>query len=353
MKLLRLAHLASRIGASNFNELKLPYRLTYTVTNRCQARCVMCKIWQKPVQAELTLDEINLLFKQASFFSWINLTGGELFQRPDIQDVMRIIINNSPKLYLLNFPTNGFQTDDIIATVDLLLQTPLPRLIVSVSMDGNQQLHDDIRGLDDCWRRALLTFKELRKRRSKRFSVYLGHTLQSGTIGMFDETVNACNQAIKGVTINDFHINLMHMSGHYYGNADTDKLPDAEQAAEQIEYYYQRQTRNQFNPIAFIEGRYQKHIRHYLQHGRASFTCQAAAASCFINPSGIVYPCSVFDKPIGALRDYSMDLKILWSSKTRADIRCGIRSNACPGCWTPCEAYQTILANVLHRKRNK
>lgn len=348
MKLRRFAHIAAQIAHSNLREVPLPYRLTYAVTSRCQARCAMCNIWQKPVQNELTVAEIDTLFTKANRFSWINLTGGELFQRPDIKAVILTIITRSRNLYLLNFPTNGLQSEDICTTVkSILTETNLPRLIVSVSLDGSPALHDSIRGISGSWRQAVETFRQLRELRSGRFSVYFGHTVQTGNLGKFDEMLAACRTILPDITVDDFHINLAHSSGHYYDNADTETLPDPETAAAEVERISTLRRQSQFNPISFIERRYQKHVRHYLKHGRAPHICQAAAASCFIDPSGIVFPCSVFDSPLGSLREFDMDLYRLWQSAGRTAARKSIKSGNCPGCWTPCEAYQTLLANLV------
>lgn len=352
MRLIPLIKLAGCILRSNLQELPLPYRLTYAVTSRCQARCSMCNIWQKPVEEELTIAEIDLLFSKANYFSWINLTGGELFQRSDIGDIFHCIINRSNNLYLLNFPTNGFQTDTICATVDRILkETKLPRLIVSVSLDGTPIIHNRIRGMSGMWEQAIKTFGYLRTQRSRRFSVYFGHTVQAANLGHFDETLRASNQALGNVTVNDFHFNLAHVSGHYYNNEDTDPLPDPGRAVAEIEQIRRQQSHRILDPVAFIERRYQCHVRDYLSNGRGPFLCQAAGASCFIDPTGIVYPCSVFDRPLGSLRDYGMDFQRLWHSPTRTDTRELVMNSQCPGCWTPCEAYQTLLANLLQRRR--
>lgn len=346
-----MLRLAGRIAQSNLQELPLPYRLTYAVTNRCQAHCAMCNIWQKPVQDELTLAEIDAIFANAHHFSWINLTGGELFQRPDILDIILTIIKRSPHLYLLNFPTNGIQTDAITAVVDTILkQTALPRLIVTVSLDGPPRVHDSIRGIPGCWQHAVESFRQLQKRCSRRFSVYFGHTIQSANVGTFDLTRAACQKELAHVTIDDFHINLAHASGHYYDNADTKSLAEPEQALQEMERICGQRRFSPFDPVAYIERHYQAHTRYYLKHGRSPLTCQAAAASCFINPTGIVYPCTVFDSPLGALRDHNLDFYRLWNTASRLNVRQSIRHNACPGCWTPCEAYQTILANLLAAK---
>src|SRR6185369_11806578 len=106
----RIAKLAYHVVRSNLVELPYPYRLSFSVTNRCQAQCIMCNIWQKPVEQELSLEEIEQIFSRYRRFSWVHLTGGELFMRDDFTDIVRVIDRNSPNLYLLNFPTNGYLT---------------------------------------------------------------------------------------------------------------------------------------------------------------------------------------------------------------------------------------------------
>jgi MoaA/NifB/PqqE/SkfB family radical SAM enzyme len=347
MKYVSLSRLIGRIARSNLQELPLPYRLTFAVTNRCQARCTMCNIWQKPVDDELTVAEIDRLFTKANRFSWINLTGGELFQRPDIFNILLTVVRRSRDLYLLNFPTNGIQTSTIIEAVDMVLrETRLPRLIVSVSIDGPASLHDTIRGVPGCWEQAVTTFRQLRERRSSRFSVFLGHTIQTANLGQFDSTFAACAAVLPGLSVDDFHLNLAHSSGHYYDNADRDSLPPPLLALAQLDEMSKQRSLRLLDPVSFIERRYHRHIKQYLTEGRVSLVCQAACASCFIDHSGTVYPCSVYNTPLGTLRECDMDLYRIWNSSGRVQIRDSIRNNACPGCWTPCEAYQTLLANL-------
>lgn len=346
----RMFQLAYRVMASNFCDLRSPYRLTYAVTNRCQAHCSMCGIWAKTSEDELTVSEIDALFSHANRFSWINLTGGELFQRPDIRDVLLAVIRRSNSLYLLNFPTNGFQTDEIVDAVDTILKkTVLPRLIVSVSLDGPPLLHDSIRGLEGSWKHAMETYMLLRKRRSSRFSTYLGHTLQAANLGRFDEMVESCCQQLPSISVDDFHLNVAHRSGFYYANDNFDILPESAEVSQQLAQIMSRRSNRIYDPVSIMERRYHKFARTYLKYGRVPLTCQAAAASCFINPAGIVYPCSGFDSPLGSLRENGMDLSRLWGNETYSITRSMICKGECPGCWTPCEAYQTLLANISKR----
>ncbi len=346
----RLAKLAYQVVLSNLAELHVPYRLTYAVTNRCQAHCSMCNIWQKTTDDELSLAEIDNFFARSNHFSWINLTGGEIFQRDDLVEIIRAIDRNCRNLYLLNFPTNGYQTDRIVAAVsEILERTSIPRLMVSVSLDGPREVHDGIRGLPGSWERALATFRQLRAMCSRRFSVYLGYTLQEANRLKFLDTVDTARRELGELLVDEVHVNLAHISGHYYANSTFSGIPDpdaTETALKQIDGL--RKLRH-FDPVSLLERRYQMLARTYRQTGIVPLTCQAGAASCFIDPAGVVYPCTAFDAPLGTIREYDYNLYRLWHSPGRHIIRKNICGGACPHCWTPCEAYQTMLANLLPR----
>jgi MoaA/NifB/PqqE/SkfB family radical SAM enzyme len=354
MSIAPLTRLAYQVARSNVAALSFPYRLTFALTNRCQARCAMCDIWKKPLSDELSVEEIAAIFRNASRFSWINLTGGEIFMRPDIGSVMNTIIRESPDLCLLNFPTNGLLKDDIVAAVDNILgTTKLPRLIVTVSLDGPPDLHDRIRGIPGIFNSATATFQALRKRQSRRFSVFFGYTLQEANISSFDDTLLAVQKVLGDCTINDFHINVAHVSGHYYANTRFEGLPNAVVAAKILERTSRLRKARFLDPVAILERRYRKLATAYLSTGQVPLVCQAASASCFIDPCGIVYPCIGMATPIGSLRDNRYDLHEMWRSSDRLRIRQAIRTGACPGCWTPCEAYQTLLANLLPIPRRR
>ncbi len=347
----RIAKLAYHVVRSNLTELPYPYRLTYAVTNRCQARCAMCGIWQKPVEDELSLAEIDTFFALSNRFSWVNLTGGEIFQRDDIVDVIRSIDRHCTGLYLLNFPTNGFQTDKIVSAVrEILEHMSIPRLMVSVSLDGPPELHDRIRGLPGSWERVLTTFRQLRKLRSRRFSVFLGYTLQEANLHAFQDTVRAVRCELATLADDEIHVNLAHVSGHYYANSTFAGTPDPEEAGRLLALTSAARRGWLLNPVSFLERRYQRLAQTYLKTGTVPLTCQAAAVSCFLDPSGTVYPCSSYNAPIGSIREYGYELSRLWDSELRRRVRTSVCNGDCPGCWTPCEAYQTILAGLLVRR---
>lgn len=350
--MLRLMGLAGSIFLSNLGDLKVPYRMTYILTNRCQGRCVMCNIWKKTHEDEMTLEQIEEFFKKSNHFSWINLSGGEIFLRPDLLPAIKTIYTHCKKLYILNFPTNGLETGLITETTKKILSDfRIPRFGISVSLDGPPDIHNSIRNLPGLWDKAVETFARLRVLRSRSFSVFLGWTLQAANWDKFDETFSAVKEKIRDIRHDEFHINIAHTSGHYYMNTDSAGIGDPGKALNEFNRIVGLRRHNIFDPVAVIEKRYQDLCNSFIKNKKTPVPCQALSASFFMDPSGTVYPCSIFDKPLGNIRDFGYSLPLLWNSGERRLLRQEISKGNCPHCWTPCEAYQSILANLLPKFR--
>ena len=65
-----------------------------------------------------------------------------------------------------------------------------------------------------------------------------------------------------------------------------------------------------------------------------------------MDPYGNIFPCLVWAKPLGNIREFDYDLKKLWQDPNVIKTQEDAESLKCPNCWTPCEAYQTIAGNM-------
>ena len=344
----RLGKLAGKVLASNVADLQAPYKMTYALTYRCQLRCVMCNIGRRDPGSELSAEQIGEFLMRSPGLSWLHLSGGELFLREDLPQITRAIDSYCKSLYVLNFPTNGFATDLIAGTVAAIIRnTRVPRIVVTVSLDGPVDIHDRIRGVAGSWDRAVETFGRLRAMRSRRFDVYFGMTLQEGNAGSFEDTIRSVRGRIDGAGPNDFHVNVVHTSPHYYGNHGKAGLADRALLRDRMEGIRSLRTVSRFSPAGFLERRYQRLAGDHLRTGETPVACQALSASFFMDPAGTVYPCTIHDRPIGNITDFGLRLDRLWASERRRSVRHEVRCGSCPQCWTPCEAYQSIAANLL------
>lgn len=325
----------------------LPWRLTFSITSRCSCSCRICGIYKDTEHDELSCDEVDTLFSKYPHFSWINLTGGEPLLRPDLADIIRIIDRRSPHLYLLNFPTSGLFPDETESLVrEILRTTGIPRLVLTVSMDGPPELHDELRGVTGCWEKAVETYRRLRKMQSRRFTAMLGLTIQEANVSRLHETIASLDSAIEGFSPGELHINIGHRSPHYYRNMDCSGIPSPKDTRKFLQEYAAARRWDIFSPLDFIERRYIALAGKYLDTGRTPLPCAAGAASCFISADGTLYPCTGMDFPTGRLRETGYDLPALFSGSLWQEGRNRVRTGACPHCWTPCEASNAILASL-------
>lgn len=331
--------------ASNFKPLSVPYRLNLAVTYKCNSRCEMCGIWKKETDdLEMTPREVRSFFTQNPFFQWVTVTGGEIFLRKDILQIMSAIIESSPRLYLLNFPTNGLSPDIVEEGVRDLLKMRPNRVMVSVSLDGYAELNDKIRGLDGAFEKSIETYKRLRKLKSRNFGVMLGMTLSNSNSEYLTETFDAVKKSIKDFTWKDLHVNVSQKSSHYYGNEELAEY-DPGNILKTLETFMKLKG-FPTNAVEVMDLSYQRLSKGFLTTGITPVPCAALRSSCFIDPFWNLYPCTMFSEKMANLRETNFNFKSCWRSKETNNRRKDIRKGNCPQCWTPCEAYQSILARL-------
>ncbi len=340
------AALAARALEANFRRPSFPFKLTFCITYWCNYKCQTCNIWKMKPRDELSLEEIQELFRKSNRFLWVDVTGGEVSLRKDFPDVCQAIIDNCKNLLLLHFPTNGYLTDQIVRYTREIARMGPEKLIITVSTDGDEAMNDKIRGVEGGWQRQIETFRKLRE--IPNVEVVLGMTLSSANVDHFPQAFAAAKKEIPDLDYRDFHVNIVHESDHYFGNAPLGVRSGitAESLAQATEQYAELRGLG-WNPVNILERAYLKRVRRYLESGKTPMRCHALRSSCFIDSWGHVYPCTIYDRKVGSLRDYDFDLEKLWAEPEVVKVQKEIWEYDCPQCWTPCEAYQTILGNFF------
>lgn len=339
--------LARTILRSNVGRLPFPYKLTFVTTYWCNYRCKTCNIWQRHPTDELTLAEIERFFERSNRFQWIDFTGGEVWLRKDFPEIVQAALHHCTDLVLVHFPTNGFMTDRIVAGVERIVRMKPRKLIVTVSMDGDEAVNDEVRGRAGGWRKQMETYKALHAMPG--VEVVLGMTLSALNADQYDRAYAAAKAECPWLTPRDYHMNVVHASSHYYGNAASDALKvDKEQLARQLRRY--RLARGLPKGVVdYVERQYLQHAERYLATGVTPMRCHALRSSVFVDSWGDVYPCGMYDAKVGSLREHDFDLMALWNHPDTLALQRDIWDYKCPQCWTPCEANQTILGNLLGR----
>ena len=120
------------------------WNLAFSITNQCNLRCRHCYASSGiPYKDELTLEEIKkyiLSEKEWLDIYFITLTGGEVFCRPDIFEVLQAIKDVGIRV---SIATNGMLLNE--EKIERLAQIGVDR--VQISLEGsNKALNDAVRG---------------------------------------------------------------------------------------------------------------------------------------------------------------------------------------------------------------
>jgi MoaA/NifB/PqqE/SkfB family radical SAM enzyme len=346
-----------------------PTKLIYIVTKRCYSRCVYCDIWKIKdtpggLDNELTLEEVRAVAAANPFLQWIDFTGGEPTDRPDFVEVVRAFSAACPDLLLVHFPTNGIATKRIAEMVRQLHGSLWARLIVTVSIDGPPELNDRLRGIRNDFAHAVDTFAEVRRLLGPG-NVFVGMTLHghTGSCGrtaseLVEQTFAAVNSALgarqePAIDWGSLHLNIPHFSQHYYGNSAS-KAKDGfggeahrNEIAAALRLAAAKPKAGGLSAMRAVERIYRAEAMQYLARNRTSITCSALLSTVYLSEKGDVYPCTIWDRPLGNVRQTGYALMPIVESARRDGVRRAIAEQRCPNCWTPCEAYPAIGASPV------
>lgn len=338
-RLRALSSLAGAVVRANVGGRR-PYKATVVLTERCDCRCEICWIWKKPKGAEPSPSDVAAFLKGAGSIRWLNLTGGELFLRDDIVDVAAAALKAEPRLAVLDFPTTGQRTERIVPAVTEIGRMGFPRFFVTVSVEGPPALHDRLRGREGAFENMIATYSALRGLPG--VQAFLGLTLSDRNADAVDATFDALAQRLHGFSEREVHLNVATWSGHYYDNLDAGLRKPA-RPHEAIRRVLRRR-RARWSPTDWLEATYLSLVPQHVRTGRSPLPCRSLYTSVFVAPTGTVQPCTVFDRPLGDA--FRRPLTEILATPEAEAARQEVLHDACPGCWSPCEAYQTILSRL-------
>ncbi|MCL4411569.1 radical SAM protein [Candidatus Marsarchaeota archaeon] len=333
---------------SNFSSLRVPYKLNFAITYWCQSRCLSCNIWQFKPKGELTLEEIREFARKNAYFKWIELTGGEPFLRPDITEIARAFYETSRGLYVMTIPTNSLCSHEmVVRRVEDILMLGIPKLAVTVSLDGYRELHDKIRGVPGNYDRAIEMFKRLKElgMRHKNLYVVFGYTMSKYNQWQLERTYTEVKKSIPSITRNDFHINVAQVSSNYYGNSSMSLVADSDAMMHELADFVSLR-RREFGIIGTIENAFLRTLLQYLKTGKMPLKSRSLDASFFLDSYGNIFPSIMWDRKIASLREINYDVQSVWRGELANDVRREIAEGKEPKQWTACEAFQSLTGRI-------
>lgn len=324
----------------------VPFKATLAVTTRCPHRCAHCGIFRRN-EPELSAVELADTLAGLDSLFWVDVTGGEVLEREDHIELLSRLHERLPGLALFHFPTSGDRPAEAEALARHAAALGLT-VVVSVSIDGPEEVHDRLRGKPGAFQAAVETLRRLRSIRG--IHSYAGTTLVPWNISSAPASVfDALQKACPGLEPSDWHVNVMQRSDHYFDNRCM-ALPSREQVRDALRRVI-RFRGVPSTPFALLELAYQGVALALASTPRLSPpACSALRSSFFLSPSGMTYPCHIWGETVGQAAPDNPVRELARSGRWRW-IRSLVANGLCPRCWTPCEAYPTLINRFIDPAR--
>lgn len=329
---------------------QLPSKLNLNITSLCNSQCRTCNVWklnrQNPekVKDDLAEDEIKRILGHPELsICWLAITGGEPFLRQDLERILLYIINECPSIKMLTIPSNGLDKERIVSCLEKIKNQTRLAIYISFSLDGPPEIHDEVRGIKNAFTKTWETYNEVRKivAGNKHFYVGFETTLSPYNIAHINPFVSTLIQQRHSVVFTIVH------NAQFYNNKEDNiaLLPRDSTAVKSLIDNLDRLDHG-LSPHKVLRRVYLRNGVDYVKNpSKRILTCRALQTSLTIDPNGMVTPCLMWDRSIGNVRDQAYNVMSLWKSSVRLDVRKQIFETHCPNCWTPCEAYLSIMEN--------
>ena len=337
-----------------------PINLTFSVTNVCQSRCKTCNIWElydkqpQKRNEELTLEEIEMIFRSLGHVYVFNVSGGEPFLRKDIAEIIAAACTYlSPGV--VHIPTNAIAKNRLERKTKEILevlhqQCPSTQLTIKPSLDHIGPKHDEIRGVKGNFEKVIEMFHRLKKLQADypNFHVELGTVISHWNI----DDISEIAQYVTQLGVDSYRNEIAEQRSEMF-NTENDITPDSEQYEKAIGIFVQQIRENMKNRLLFQRITNAFRLVYYalairiLKERKQVIPCYAGISNVHMTPYGDIWACCTlgYDKPMGNLRDYNYDFKTLWNSSRAQEVRTYIREGHCH-CPMANQTYSNMLMHM-------
>lgn len=326
---------------------KDPYKITLRINNQCNSKCKHCQVWKNKKQNNLSIESLNSFFNKIKFnIIWITISGGEPFLRDDVNKFVELIRNNFKSIKVISIATNGSMQKRINDYAVKISKIKGVKFYITLSLDGPEKIHNKIRGVKNSYSSVLNLYRilKIKTKFNKNIKIKLETTISKLNIGYL---YNFYLKLIKqGISKKDIVLTLYHNADVYNNQNLRLQLTksDMKEFKRVVSIFNSTIIPTSFS--SFINKEYINGYEDYLKNN-LNTRCVALIDSFTIDANGDIYPCAMWNNKLGNIYDQDFDLNKEWSSKKFEKMRNQIKKRNCPICWTPCEAYQSIISKYF------
>jgi radical SAM protein with 4Fe4S-binding SPASM domain len=331
-----------------------PIQFTFFLTRRCNAKCPFCFYISKKDQAlsslnELSLAEIEKLVPQLGKLLWLAFSGGEIFLRSDLVEITQLFYRiNQPAIILL--PTNGLLQETIYHAVETILQEcPKSSIVVKLSLDGPEPVHDELRGVAGAYQKTLQTCKALGKLvdRYDNFELGINTVFCRANQDYIDEVIDQV-QTLPKVKTHTVSLIRGEVFRDDLKQVDLDKYNNV---IARLESDLKKRLASMYRfrgaKLKAAQDILQRRLIHEAaRQTKRTATCYAGKLNLVLTETGDLYPCEDFSEHMkfGNVRESEYDLQRLLESDRGRQILQFIHNRGCH-CTHECYFMTNILFN--------
>jgi MoaA/NifB/PqqE/SkfB family radical SAM enzyme len=284
----------------------------------------MCDIWKTRGGRELQPEDFERL---PATLREINLTGGEPLLRDDLPDVVAAIRGRCRGARIV-LSTNGL----LPGRLEKLLGRTGP-MAVRVSIDGIGGVHDRIRGVEGAFEKALESLRVARAAGTADLGICATMSRQNaGSIRTIQDL--ACAEQVQ------FTFTVAHSSPVFFGD-QSDQSPDAAAACDDMETVRTR-LYSSVNPKDWFRAYFVSGLIDVVSGRPRPVNCRAGTDFFYMDPEGNVYPCHLWERPMGNILEASYQEIAEGNARViRAASTCGKR------CWMTCTVAPEMRRKIM------
>jgi radical SAM protein with 4Fe4S-binding SPASM domain len=293
---------------------------------------------------ELSIENIQKISQSMGHLLWVLFSGGEPYLCDDIVEISRRIYEHN-KPVILTYPTNGLLPEVIQEKTEQILKFARKSIVVvKLSLDGLNNMHDTLRGVNGCFEKVIQTYHRL----CKLVDIYPNFELGINTVfcsanqDNMDEILRFVNGLEK---ISNHSISLIR--GRDYLNVDLQKYHDTVEMLKS-------NLRDKTASIYRFKGARIKAAQDILQYEliyqtlmqqKRIIPCYAGRLNIVLTETGEVYPCeTLLNHSMGNVGDFNYNMKMLLDSAQAKEVICNISKSRCY-CSHECYFTTNILFN--------
>ena len=334
-----------------------PLNFTFSVTNKCQSRCLSCNIWDlyreepEKLQQELTLNEIEKMFRSVGKVYFFNVSGGCPFLRRDLPEIVELGCRYL-RPSVIHIPTNALAVEKTLADVEKILRImnshdPSMILQIKPSFDGVGPVHDEVRGVPGNYEKLMRLLQGLKSIREKhaRLHLGLGTVVSRFNVSHIKEIIARADELNVGSYISEVAENRDEMF-NLAENISPD-IADFKKAMGLFKAYVASKLKVKKGLTRLTDAFrlvYYDLAVEIMEQKKQVIPCYGGISNVQVDPYGNVWPCCVLGntQSMGNLKDHDFQFQKIWRSPRARSIRDFIGDKKCH-----CPLANQTYANIL------